>query len=426
MRLPHPSRAAVVLLVVTVFVGMACLPGHDELSSPRDAVVALPAGRAMLARASARPFVAAGDGFVIRAPSTSLSEGLVTELPRAAHQPVRLAVGERTVTNYREHDRGSRGRLDRGVVSYERAAAGVSSLWLSAGAATEELLVIDEAHAPLSYRLALPAGWSLVAGEHATARVVDGTGRPRLHVTATQAWDADGNPIAVSMTVRRSSFTLELGPVNAWPVVVDPTWLSASAPVQLRQNHTASLMGDGSVWLVGGSNGGPLTSVERFDPTTGVSQQVTTLADPRTGHTATVLPDGRLLVTGGSDGNADLDSTALIDPSTGTVTAGPTMSGPRLEHAAIRLLDGRVLLAGGGTNDVQLFDPSTDTLGAAIPVAFSSNVVTGCRLESGEVLLVAIDGAFRFDPSGDTVTATATPNEPGVFEPIAPVLVPLR
>ena len=46
--------------------------------------------------------------------------------------------------------------------------------------------------------------------------------------------------------------------------------------------------------------------VELWDPVSGGFERAGTLAEPRTMHTATVLPDGDILLIGGTDRNGSL------------------------------------------------------------------------------------------------------------------------
>ena len=69
-------------------------------------------------------------------------------------------------------------------------------------------------------------------------------------------------------------------------------------------------------------------------------------------HTATLLADGRVLVVGGlaeltPDVVSTLDSAELYDSNTNSWSTTGSMSIPRSRHSATRLLDGRVLVAGG-------------------------------------------------------------------------------
>jgi hypothetical protein len=63
-----------------------------------------------------------------------------------------------------------------------------------------------------------------------------------------------------------------------------------------RSFHTATLLSDGRVLVVGSADSG---DPEIWDPVTGEFDSAGRLDEPRGGHTATLLPDGRVLVAGG-------------------------------------------------------------------------------------------------------------------------------
>ena len=68
-----------------------------------------------------------------------------------------------------------------------------------------------------------------------------------------------------------------------------------------RAQHTATLLRDGRVLVLGGSNGTTLSAAEIYDPTTDTWTKARPLATPRREHAAALLPDGRVLVTGGTN-----------------------------------------------------------------------------------------------------------------------------
>src|SRR5262245_33001864 len=74
------------------------------------------------------------------------------------------------------------------------------------------------------------------------------------------------------------------------------------------------------------------------------------MSTARVDHTTTLLADGRVLVVGGSNNSVSLASADIYDPLPNSWTSVPAMSGSRTQHAATRLTNGKVLVAGGTSN----------------------------------------------------------------------------
>src|SRR5262249_25207226 len=100
---------------------------------------------------------------------------------------------------------------------------------------------------------------------------------------------------------------------------VNPSWIPTGSLNISRDGHTATLLTDGKVLVVGGTNGNSssnfLNSAELYDPVTGTWSTTGSLNTPRYLHTATLLANGKVLVVGG---DIDGGSAELYDPTTGT------------------------------------------------------------------------------------------------------------
>lgn len=173
--------------------------------------------------------------------------------------------------------------------------------------------------------------------------------------------------------------------------------VSLSGP---RSSHTATLLSNGQVLVVGGQDRAfnSLASAERYDPVANRWVSVPPMAIQRSRHSATLLRDGRVLIIGGSAGaNQTLSTAAIYDPDMNRWTVVASMSIARSGHTASLLHDGRVLVvgggnntqasAGGGLNTAEIYDPATNRWISTPPMSAHHNGHTDTVLPNNKVLI---------------------------------------
>jgi large repetitive protein len=191
-----------------------------------------------------------------------------------------------------------------------------------------------------------------------------------------------------------------------------------------RAGHSATLLPNGTVLIVGGYNGVVrLASSELYNPLTGGWTASGALATGRTTQTATLLSNGNVLVTGGHVSSSGSTATCeLYDPAAGTWTQTGAMATARGNHTATLLLSGKVLVAGGfnrntasAVSTTELYDPATGTWASTGPLATARDTHTATLLLDGKVLVTggapdsqgysSLSSAEMYDPDAGTWTA---------------------
>jgi hypothetical protein len=192
-----------------------------------------------------------------------------------------------------------------------------------------------------------------------------------------------------------------------------------------RSGHTATLLKNGKVLIVGGWTGhyDRLGSAEIYDPASGAFTPTGSMVIERAGNTATLLPDGRVLVAGGVDRQENaMASAEIYDPATGKFVQTGSMAEPRQAHTATALKDGRVLIVGGGSGhypsqniyrSAELFDPGTGKFTSAGQLTVGRHKHGAILLRSGKVLVVG--GSDNRDWRGEYASAEIYDPAPGTF-----------
>ena len=89
------------------------------------------------------------------------------------------------------------------------------------------------------------------------------------------------------------------------------------------------------------------SSVWAYDPATNTWSPAGNMAVARDEHTATLLHNGKVLVVGGLNSSGFLTFAELYDPASNSWSSAGSMAVARSEHTATLLSDGTVLIAGG-------------------------------------------------------------------------------
>lgn len=225
---------------------------------------------------------------------------------------------------------------------------------------------------------------------------------PRLYHTATLL--ADGKVVVVGGRLQTNSSGLESAELY------DPmtgVWSSAGVLNKARHRHTATLLPNGNILVAGGfdsSEQSSLTSSELYDPASGKWSDTGSLNIARANHTATLLANGKVLIEGGSDEGAQI-SAELYDPNTGTWSSTSNLNKPISDHTATLLADGQVLLASAiylqnftSAIAAQLYDPVTAEWSTInnfnIPVAIDFATLRANLLADGRLM---VTGIFDYD-----------------------------
>lgn len=323
-------------------------------------------------------------------------------------------------------------------------------------------------------------GQILIYGTQSTADLYD----PATQRTDFLATPTSEGIIFATATTLRDGRVLIVGGERITPagqadvplataLLFDPqarTWTTVSPMTVARYFHTATLLADGRVLIVGGLDRDPpssstaasLRTSEVFDPATGrftpsgtlpidVAEHTATLlkdgrgpdlkrsrvlvragerrlfarglgADPALRGTATLLDDGNVLLIGG-DGTGtspSITSAERFDPATGRFTQVGALSEGRSTHTATRLSNGQVLVAGGyigdaganqGRKTTELFDPASNRFVAGPTMAVARYAHTATALADGRVVIAGgLDGTLAH-PSIELYTP-ATPARP--------------
>ncbi len=201
-----------------------------------------------------------------------------------------------------------------------------------------------------------------------------------------------------------------------------PVWSATGSLGTARARHTATLLTNGKVLVMGGVRvTEPCCTLaegaELYDPATGKWSATGSPALQRFDHMAFRLGNGKVLIAGGSSSRSPFITNAeLYDPDTGTWSAAANLREPRIFHGGVLLNDGRVLMAGGIAGaSAEIYNPATNTWTFAGTMNAARAGFSLILLPDGKALAAggldldgenALRSAEIFDPSANRWTST--------------------
>jgi hypothetical protein len=226
--------------------------------------------------------------------------------------------------------------------------------------------------------------------------------------------------LVIPATMALLAVSVGVPTLGADPALSGGTFTADGSLAEARSDHTATLLADGRVIVIGGDDEATIASAEVWDPAPGSFVSSGSLAQARKWHTATRSRDGRVIVIGGLGDDAGdeqdfLASAEVWDGVQGAFAPTGSMARARISHTATLLDDDSVLVVGGVVVSIvpletaERWDPASGSFAATGSLAEARSGHTATLLPDGRVLVV---GGGAFVPDGFEVRAAAEAWDP--------------
>lgn len=251
----------------------------------------------------------------------------------------------------------------------------------------------------------LPDGRILIVGGRSLASITEST---EIYDFTKDQWKGTGktenkHDDHIALLLPDNKVLLVMNPgqfrnthTEVWDIKTKK-WSNAGALHIDRRYFTATLLKNGQVLVAGGNSYSGDEHDPKFCeiwyPETNEWEKTFELKQPRNGHTATLLADGRILIVGGYYNEEYIDAVEILDPEQKTSKIVAPLKQRRGMHSATLLSNGNVVIAGGlyntdeaGYRDfrlptaIELWDAKTENWEPA------GNLQTGRRYHTASLL----------------------------------------
>jgi hypothetical protein len=177
-----------------------------------------------------------------------------------------------------------------------------------------------------------------------------------------------------------------------------------------RVGHQSLRLANGELLVFGGWAGQDATDVvERYNAQQNRFERLGKMTQARDGFTTTLLNDGQVLIVGGYQGRMQrLANSELYNPAKNTFTPVGSLHTARTSHTATLLANGQVLVVGGSSGrgailtSAEVFDPQTLSFYSVAPLNTARHKHAAVALPQGDVMIIGGASAGEFSDQYNT------------------------